>query len=481
MIMEAQHLSPCFWYNVIMKKKDRFFILKLIALVLAIAIAVFAIVLRFGGASGEVLPDGTGSIEPPIADIPPEPPDSGLNIDNNGDNNTNSEDNIQGGTPDGIVDNGTSGSNDLVGFKNITAHEWLADIRIGWSLGNTLDAHDGPVGFSWLGGGIYANTSVTELETGWGRPVTRPEHFTAVKEAGFNAVRIPVTWFKACDADLNIRMDWMARVKEIVDYAVENDLYIILNTHHDDSLFKLLDSEIEVSKSNIIKIWSQIAEVFKDYNEKLAFESLGEPRTAGSPDEWRGGTPEEHKNLNILNQLFVDTVRSTGGNNAERVLIMPTYAASANETAQRAFVLPADSTENKLIVTLHSYEPWNFALRTGEGSITTWNANNSNDTDPIKMYIDLAHEIFISRGIPVFMGEMGAINRDNLEARVAWAEFYTSYAKSKDIVCFWWDNASYWVLRQRDWGWEQTFGLLDRENIEIAHPQIVAALMRGIS
>jgi len=464
-----------------MKRKDRFFVPKLIALVLAVAIAVVAIVLRFGGASGEALPDGTGSTEPPITDILPEPPDSGLNIDNNGDNNTNSEDNIQGGMPDGTVDNGTSGSIDLVGFENITAHEWLAEIRIGWSLGNTLDAHDGPDGFSWLGDGLYANTMVTELETGWGRPVTKPEHFAAVKEAGFNAIRIPVTWFKACDANLNIREDWMARVKEIVDYAVDNDLFIVLNTHHDDALFRLLDSEIEISKNNIVKIWTQIAEVFKDYNEKLAFESLGEPRTIGSPDEWSGGTPEEHKNLNILNQLFVETVRNTGGNNTQRILIMPTYAASANETAQRAFVLPEDSAENKLIVTLHSYEPWNFALRTGDGSVKTWSADKDTDTAPIKMYIDLAYNIFVRQGIPVVMGEMGAINRDNLEARVAWAEFYTSYATSKDITCFWWDNASHWVLRRREWGWEQTFGLLNRETIEIAHPTIVAALMRGTS
>jgi len=364
-------------------------------------------------------------------------------------------------------------------FKIISATELVADIRIGWSLGNTLDAHGNPEGFAHLGDGLYANTTVTEMETGWGRPVTTIEHFNAIKEAGFNAIRIPVTWYKACDADLNIREDWMERVKEVVDYAVANDVYILLNSHHDNILFGILDSEIEESIIAMEKLWEQIAVTFRDYNEKLVFQGLGEPRTAGSPAEWRGGTPEEQNNLNRLNQVFVDTVRNTGGNNAERVLLIPTYAASANEVAQRALVMPEDTVEDRLVVSLHFYEPWAFALRTGEGTVDTWSIDNTDDTRPIMRLVDLAYDVFVSKGIPVIISEMGAINRDNLEARVAWAEFYTSYAKSKGMPCIWWDNGSYWVLRQREWGWEQTFGLLDRENIVIAHPEIVEALLRA--
>ncbi|MCL2819242.1 MAG: cellulase family glycosylhydrolase [Oscillospiraceae bacterium] len=450
--------------------------------VVLLALALFAIMNLTACSSSDdhnnESPDGAVQTDSP-------PPDGGSeNTDSNGDNKDTDADNTK--IDSDIGGNGASGtqadsSNDRTVFTAITANEWLYGIRIGWSLGNTLDAHDGPGGFSWLGGGVYANTSVTELETGWSRPVTKQEHLTAIKDAGFNAVRIPVTWFKAVDDELNIREDWMARVIEVVDYAAVNDMFIILNTHHDDALFLLSDSELENSRSNIIKLWEQIAETFEGYNEKLAFEGLNEPRTIGSANEWRGGTPEEQSNLNILNQTFVDTVRSTGGNNAERVLLVPTYAASANETAQRAFALPRDTVEDRLIVSLHSYEPWSFALRTGEGSVTTWSASDSNDTEPITRFIDLAYEIFVKNGIPVLMGEMGAINRDNLDARVAWAEFYAAYATSKNITCFWWDNGSYWVLTQRDWGWEQTFGLLDRANIEIAHPQIVDALMRATS
>ena len=378
------------------------------------------------------------------------------------------------GDPESIID-----PPGYIYLGEITATGWAAAVRMGWSLGNTLDAHGNSTGFPLLGGGVYANTTVTVLETGWNRPVTTKAHFTTLKEAGFNAIRIPVTWYKACDVDLNIREDWMARVKEVVGYAVANDMFIILNTHHDNVLFGLHDSDIEESKNNLIKIWEQIADAFKDFDLKLAFEGLNEPRTIGSTEEWRGGTEEERANLNILNQVFVDTVRGTGGNNAERVLIVPTYAASANETAQRGFVLPEDPAIDRLIVSLHYYEPWSFALRTGSGSVKTWSADNEDDTIVITRAIDLAHELFVSKGIPVIIGEMGAINRDNTDARVAWAEFYTSYARSKNIPCFWWDNGSYWVLRRLSWGWEQTFGLLDRENTEIVHRDIVAALIHG--
>jgi len=416
--------------------------------------------------------------------IPPEVDSLNSDFDSNTDNSDMSGDKITDSDLDSNLqdlDTDTSQTHGTKSLEEMTASELVADIRIGWSLGNTLDAHNGAKGFANLGGGIYANTSVTELETGWGRPVTTAEHINAVKDAGFNAIRIPVTWFKACDDELNIREDWMLRVKEVIDYAAVNDLYIILNTHHDEMLYGLLDTTVEASKVAMDKIWTQIATVFRDYDEKLFFEGLGEPRTAGSPAEWRGGTEEEHKNLNILNQVFVDTVRATGGNNTERVLLVPTYAASANETAQRALEIPNDTANEKIVVSLHFYEPWNFALRTGDGSVDTWDVNNNLDTDPIKRYVDLAYEIFVSNGIPVIIGEMGAVNRGNTQARVAWSEFYVSYAASKGIKCIWWDNGSYWVLRRRDWGWEQTFGLLDREKIEIAHPEIVDALMRAAS
>ena len=366
-------------------------------------------------------------------------------------------------------------------FNPITAHEWVAGIRIGWNLGNTLDTYSGGdrIGFSWLGSGIYADTTVAELETAWGNPVTTRENIDALRTAGFNAIRIPVTWYKATDEDFNIREDWMARVVEVVDFAVANDMHIIINTHHDDNLFRLLDRYMDESKYALERVWTQIANVFIGYNELLIFESLNEPRTIGSSGEWMGGTAEERNNLNILNQHFVDIIRGTGGNNGMRVLLIPTYAASSAEIAQRGLNMPVDTVEDKIIVSLHIYSPWEFALRTGPyGTADTWSRDNPRDTSPITNPIDLAYELFIRNGIPVIIDEMGVLNRGNIDARVEWTEFFVSYAWERGIACFWWDNGIYTVVQEHEWGWDETFGLLNRGTNEFAHPEIVEAIMR---
>jgi len=366
-------------------------------------------------------------------------------------------------------------------FTPVTATEWVANIRVGWNLGNTLDTYGNGAGFPWLGGGLYVNTTVAEMETAWGNPITTLATITAVREAGFNAIRIPVTWNKVIDEHYNIREDWMARVVEVVNFAVANDMYIILNSHHVNRIFRLHDRYMEESKLAFEQIWTQIAYTFRYYNEKLIFEGLNEPRTIGTTGEWSGGTAEERNNLNILNQLFVDTVRATGGYNTQRVLVIPTYAASSAEVAQRALVIPDDIVDGKIIVSLHIYAPWEFALRTGtEGVAYTWSRDSLSDTLPITTPIDLAYELFVSNGIPVIIDEMGTINRGNLEARVEWAEFFVSHARSRGIPCFWWDSGIYTVSALQDWGsWDETFGLLNRQTNQFAHSEIVDALMRA--
>jgi len=348
------------------------------------------------------------------------------------------------------------------GFANgdITAEELVSGIKIGWNLGNTLDA----TGLTWLG----SNPSVSRMETAWGNPVTTKANITAIKNAGFNAVRIPVSWNKAADSNYNIRADWIARVVEIVNYAVDNDMYIILNTHHDENIFKFMNSDMEESKKAFKKIWEQISYVFRNYDEKLIFEGLNEPRTIGSSLEWNGGTLDEHKNLNEMHQLFTDTVRASGGNNVRRVLMVSTYAASAEQRAMSALVIPQDpsNTVNKFIVSIHSYSPYNFALNE-RSPVNTWSKDASGDTSPITDWLNRAHTTFVSKGLPVIGGEFGALDKNNEEARAEWAEFYVSYAKSKGIKCIWWDNGG-------------DFKLFDRNTGEFYYPLIYEALMRGV-
>ncbi|MCL2054313.1 MAG: glycoside hydrolase family 5 protein [Oscillospiraceae bacterium] len=353
-------------------------------------------------------------------------------------------------------------------FNDITAAELVAAVRIGWNLGNTLDAYGG-----------NPEDSVSVLERLWVNRVTTKENIDALKAAGFNAIRIPVTWFKVCDDDYNIRADWMERVREVVGYAVDNDMYIILNTHHEEAIFKFTDADMAETQRAFTKVWGQIADTFKNYDEKLVFESLNEPRTVGSLMEWEGGTPEEHNNINALNQLFVDLVRASGGNNDKRVLLIPTYAASASETAQSALVMPSDSAKDKIAVSIHMYSPYGFALANGDEAVSEWYKNNPEDTSPITEPIDLAESLFISNGIPVILGEFGAMNRGNTDYRAEWAEFYVSYAKLKGIACFWWDNAQSGLPVQNDWGWSETFGILDRLTNVFTTPEVVEALMKG--
>ena len=351
----------------------------------------------------------------------------------------------------------------------VTATEFVGGVRMGWNLGNTLDANAGH---------LNATSTVQQMETAWVSHVTTRENIEEIAAAGFNLIRIPVTWMKAVDDDMHIRADWMARVQEIVDWSLEAGLKVLLNTHHDNNLFPLLDDYMDVSTDNLARVWTQIATCFRDYDGRLVFIGLNEPRTYGSPAEWSGGTAPERANLNILNQLFVDTVRATGGYNAYRILMVPTYAASTTSVAMRDFVLPTDTVEDRLIVALHIYAPWNFALRTGDSPEiqTHWNpAQASAFTSPLRE----AYNLFVSQGIPVIIGEMGALNRGYEETRAEWAYDFVAFARSLGMPSVWWDNGSFGVTQQHSWGWDETFGLLDRASNAWAFPMIVDALMRA--
>ncbi|MDR0494173.1 MAG: glycoside hydrolase family 5 protein [Treponema sp.] len=348
-------------------------------------------------------------------------------------------------------------------FNDMTAVELVSNMRVGWNLGNTLDCS----GLAWLGG----SSSAYQLETAWGNPVTKKDNITALKNAGFNVIRLPVSWAKCADKNYTIRANWMARVTEVVNYAVENDMYVILNTHHDEEIFKFKDADTKESLKAFARIWEQIAGNFKNYNEKLIFEGLNEPRTKGSVKEWQGGTPEEHNNLNAHYQVFVNTVRASGGNNDKRFLLVNTYAASGEAVAQNALIIPQDTAQNKIIASYHAYAPYDFALNTNS-PINTWDKNKSSDTSPITTPINQAYSTFVSKGIPVIIGEFGAMNKDNVEARAEWAEFYTSFAKDKGIPCVWWDNG---VIS----GNGEKFGLLNRGTNAFTYPEIIDGLMRG--
>nr|AGS53849.1 glycoside hydrolase family 5 [uncultured bacterium contig00054] len=346
-------------------------------------------------------------------------------------------------------------------FRDISATELVGEMTVGWNLGNSLDAYN----ISGLG----ANPGVGQIEALWQNPATSQANIDALKRAGFNSIRIPITWYKVVNntTDYVIRPDWMERVKQIVDYAVDNDMYIIINTHHDHynddngGIFKFNNANKTESIRAFNIIWAQIAEEFKDYNEKLIFEGLNEPRNGNGGDQWNGGNNEERGILNEYYQNFVDTVRGTGGNNEKRILLLNTYAAGHTQDAMGGLVLPSDSATGKLAVSYHAYEPFAFAHE--ESGSSTWNAS---ETNPFTQPMDRAVTLFVNNDVPVIVGEFGAMDKNNEAARAAWAQAYVSAAGTRGIKCFWWDDG-------------KNFRLFNRASNRIIFPQILEGLMAG--
>lgn len=340
-------------------------------------------------------------------------------------------------------------------IKDISSEELVKELKIGWNLGNTFDA---------TGGGALLST-----EMSWGNPATKEEMFIKVKEAGFNIIRIPVSWGNHLgpEPDYTIHTVWLDRINEVVDYAIDNDMYVILNMHHEEWHFPSYDN-LEQADTILTKVWAQIAEQFKDYDEHLIFEGMNEPRMKGTPQEWTGGNAEARDVVNQLNQSFIDTIRASGGNNPYRHLMIPTYAASSDPKTWKDFIIPED---DKIIVSIHAYTPYNFALN--KNGTAEWSPQNPSDTKDIDYLMESLYNSFISKGYPVILGEFGAMDKENLESRVLWAKHYIQKATEKGIPCIWWDNGAFV-------GGGELLGLLDRRKGEWQQPEIIEALMSGL-
>lgn len=353
----------------------------------------------------------------------------------------------------------------------LTPLEFTAGIKVGWNLGNTLDAN----------GGTGLST-----ETSWGNPKTTPELIKAVKDAGFNAVRIPTTWEPHMDESGNIDLEWMTRVKEVVDYAYDLDMYVILNMHHEEWHYPSNDNK-EACAAKLKTAWTQIANEFIGYDEHLIFEGMNEPRWKNTEWEWNGGNEEGREVVNYLNGVFVDAVRATGGNNEHRFLMVCPYAANCSESALSALQLPDD---DRLIVSVHAYIPYTFAL--AEHGTHMWVADKSGCVSDIDTLAEVLDRLFISKGTAVIIGETGAMGRYyvkkvettaegtaeaetvtkvNDEFRSAWAEYYFGKFKEIGVPCFWWDNGAFLS--------GETFGLIKRSTCEWRYPDVVDGIMKG--
>lgn len=353
--------------------------------------------------------------------------------------------------------------------KPLPDNEAMAFLRrmgVGWNLGNTFDA--------WRDDGVGDEM---DIEKFWCGVLTTEDMIEAVHAAGFSTLRLPVSWHNHVDADFNISARWLDRVQQVVDWALSRDMTVILNTHHDMNPNYCYPTEAcyDVSERYIRAIWRQLSERFADYGEQLVFESMNEPRLKDTEWEWWLDDKVEQCReaadcINRLNQAFVDTVRAAGGNNATRYLMVPGYCAAPSSALNALFAFPQDDADNRIIVSVHAYTPYSFALQ--EGGTDTFELVAGKQTGEIGSFLNALYDRFISQGIPVVIGEFGARDKGgNTQARVNFASYYVASAAARGIPCCWWDNNIFS-------GNGEIFGILRRTDCTWPYPEIVEALVK---
>lgn len=365
------------------------------------------------------------------------------------------------------IDNSESDASSIetvIEEKLLTAQEAVDDMRIGWNLGNTFDVYN----IHWLN-----NPTVSDFETGWSNPVTTKQLIDTVKAAGFNAIKINVTWAEHISVAPDFTIDplWLDRIEEVANYILDNDMYAFINVHHDASRgcevswLTMTEKCYQQNSSKFAQVWRQIANRFENYDEKLLFISLGEPCISTSWD----GTAESQDVLNRFNALFVDTVRSCGGYNKTRLLVLPTHGASPSEGAIGGMDLPDDE---RLIVAIHSYTPNEFCFSqdTMDWATSTSQWGSETDKKQLTDSFKALYDTFVSRGVPVIIGEFGACYKDNSYERAEWADYYVSEAKKYGITCFWWDDGG---------TGNEKMSLLDRQTLKWYDDNLVSAIINA--
>jgi aryl-phospho-beta-D-glucosidase BglC (GH1 family) len=352
---------------------------------------------------------------------------------------------------------------DSIGMS--TAVQLAAKFKLGWNIGNTLEAPGG--------------------ESGWGNPQITESYVKFVKQQGFTAIRLPCAWnltHLSNDKTAQIDPNWLNRVKEVVGYCVNNGLYVLLNIHWDGGW---LENNITKAKQDSVNakqkaLWEQIATTMRDFDEHLMFASANEPAADNA---------EEMAVLASYHQTFVNAVRSTGGKNSYRVLVVQGPSTSMSLSYDLMNTLPNDPAVNRLMVEVHNYTPAQFCFLGEDASwgkmFYYWGSGHHSTIEPdrnatwgeedaITSDYNKVKEKFIDKGIPVIMGEYGAYRRDGSnhvpldlathEASVDyWITFTTKEAVARGIKPFWWD----------------TGGALDRSNNTVKDQRTMDAIKAG--
>ncbi|GKQ36242.1 cellulase [Streptomyces sp. A012304] len=362
----------------------------------------------------------------------------------------------------------------------LNASQIVADMGAGWNLGNQLEA----------------NSNGYPSETAWGQPAITQALIDKVKSAGFKTIRIPVSYLGHIGPgpDYRINAAWLNRIQEVVNYAYNRGLYVLINMHGDGyktiyGSWLICDSSNQTAiRAKYQKVWQQIATRFQNYDQRLILESMNE----NFDGQWGRPTQPCYSNINSYNQIFVDTVRRTGGNNASRWLLVPGWNTNIDYTAGNyGFVLPTDqyrspsipSNEQRIMISVHYYDPWDFAgaesgtitqwgrAATNPSRTSTWGQEGHLDAQMKKMY-----DKFVVRGYPVVVGEYGAIDKSSFDAsnpryRADYVRAVVSTAKKYGAATIYWDNGA---------TGRYGFGLINRRTLAVSHQGVINAIMSGL-
>lgn len=350
-----------------------------------------------------------------------------------------------------------------------TAAQLATGITVGWNIGNTLEA---------IGG-----------ETAWGNPMITPALIQLVKQSGFNAIRIPCSWNQHVEntSTARIKLSWLNRVKQVVQYCVDNDLYVVLNMHWDNGW---LENNVTPEKQEAVNarqkaLWEQIATHLREFDEHLIFAGANEPNVENAT---------QMEVLQSYHQTFINAVRSTGGRNAYRVLVVQGPSTDIEKTNNLMHSLPEDLTADRLMLEIHYYTPYQFCLMEADADwgkmFYYWGKDFHSSSDParnatwgeeaeMEQLFGLMKTKFVDKGIPVILGEFAVIKRNfltgqalslHLASRAHYLNYLTKRAKAHGLVPFYWDAGNMGA---------NASALFNRQNNTVFDQQALDAIITG--
>ena len=329
---------------------------------------------------------------------------------------------------------------------------------VGWNLGNSLEA---------MGPGN---------EEAWGGPRITQEIISTVASFGFKTIRIPVAWSVFTDDAYTIDQAWLNRVEEVVNYALNENMYVVMNEHWDGGWLNQPFYDQQAALNNRLgTMWEQIATHFRDYDHRLIFAGTNEVMNEG--DYVNPPTQEMIDVQNSFNQTFVSTVRATGGNNADRFLVVQSFNTVVNYAIDH-FVTPNDTVNDKLFMEVHYYDPWNFTLNPS-GPTLEWPSTTETwaNEDWMEYQMGRLKTNFVDQGIGVILGEYGVITRVGVpesyyESRNRWNNYLTATALENGIVPIYWDNGD--TIQSNN-----SLGIFNRRTLELVYPELLEALVNS--